>query len=126
MPSLGRVLVVDDAPEVVDTLQDIVQALGYEATAARSGEMAIAAMATREAHLVLLDLLMPGMSGLGALTYFRQHHPAVPVIILTADVEHETARLARAAGAFAVVTKPYSIDPLGSLLTRAMAQAPRE
>jgi CheY-like chemotaxis protein len=120
----GRVLVVDDEPDVVETMRDIVQALGYEASSASSGEAAMMMMATIQPHVILLDLMMPGISGLEALIYFREHHPAVPVIIITVNVDHEPAPQARAAGAFAVVEKPYDMAPLGQLLARAMEQAP--
>ena len=48
----------------------------------------------------------------------------MPVIIITVNVDHEPAPRARAAGAFAVVEKPYDMAPLGQLLARAMEQAP--
>jgi CheY-like chemotaxis protein len=105
-------------------MRDIVQALGYEASSASSGEAAMMMMATIQPHVILLDLMMPGISGLEALIYFREHHPAVPVIIITVNVDHEPAPQARAAGAFAVVEKPYDMAPLGQLLARAMEQAP--
>jgi two-component system OmpR family response regulator len=76
----GRVLVVDDQPQVLDTLREIVEHMGYEACTAASVEQAIAAMATVRPHVVFLDLLMPGMSGLEVLAHFREHHGAVPVI----------------------------------------------
>jgi len=76
----GRVLVVDDQPQVLDTLREIVEHMGYEACTAASVEQAIAAMATVRPHIVFLDLLMPGMSGLEVLAHFREHHGAVPVI----------------------------------------------
>ena len=58
---------------------------------AASGEQAIAAMATVQPHVVLLDLKMPGMSGLEVLAHFRQHHRAVPVIVITESMNEEIA-----------------------------------
>ena len=110
----GRVLVVDDEPVVLDTLRDILEALGYEASTAATGEQAIAALATVRPHVVFLDLRMrmPGISGLEALAYFREHHRRVPVIVITGSIEQEIARQARAGGAFDVVGKPFDMDAL--------------
>jgi len=54
--------VVDDEPEVLDTLREILEELGYKASVAASGEQAIAAMATVQPHVVFLDMMMPGVS----------------------------------------------------------------
>jgi CheY-like chemotaxis protein len=121
----GRVLVVDDDPGVLDMLCEILEHLGYNASTAASGEEAIAAMATVQPHVVFLDLMMPGISGLDALMYFRRHHPTVPVIVITADIRKESAQKARAAGAFDVVEKPFDLNALRNLIARAMRPAPR-
>ena len=124
--SLGRVLVVDDEPTVVTTVCAMLTLLGYEASAATSGEQAIAAMATVRPHVVLLDLMMPGISGVGALTFFGQHYRAVPVIVITGNIDDKMARLARAGGAFAVVEKPIGLNDLKGLVAQAMTPGRRE
>jgi len=121
---MGRVLVVDDEPGVLDMLRESLELLGYEASTAASGEEAIAAMTTARPDVVFLDLVMPGISGLEALTYFRQHHPTVPVVVVTGWMEHEMARQARTAGAFAIVGKPVDLTTLKGLVARAMKPAP--
>jgi CheY-like chemotaxis protein len=121
----GRVLVVDDEPEVLDVLRELLEELGYEASSAASGEQAIAAMATTRPQVVFLDLAMPGISGLEALTYFRQHHRTVPVIVITGAPGQESAQKARAAGAFDVLAKPFDMAALQSLVAQAMRVAPR-
>jgi CheY-like chemotaxis protein len=123
--SHGRVLVVDDDPDVLDALREILVSLGYEFSAAASGEQAIAAMATFRPHVMLLDLLMPGISGLEALTYFRQHHRTVPVIVITGDPGGVSAQKARAAGSFDVLAKPFDLATLRGLVAQAMRLAPR-
>jgi CheY-like chemotaxis protein len=121
----GRVLVVDDDPEVLEALRELLEDLGYEAGTAASGEQAIAAMVTVRPQVMFLDLLMPGISGLEALTYFRQHHRTVPVIVITGDPGHESVQKARAAGAFDVLGKPFSMTTLQKLVEQAMRLAPR-
>ena len=125
MTGHGRVLVVDDDPEVLEALREILEDLGYEASTAASAEQAIAAMTTVRPHVVFLDLRMPGISGLEALTYFRQHHRTLPVIVITGDPGHESAQKARAAGAFDVLAKPFGMATLQSLVAQAMRVAPR-
>jgi two-component system C4-dicarboxylate transport response regulator DctD len=106
-------------------LRERLELLGYEASTAGSGEEATAAMTTARPHVVFLALVMPGTSGLEALTYFREHHRMVPVIVITGSIEHEIARQARAGGAFDVVGKPFDMDVLQGLLARAMQLVPR-
>jgi CheY-like chemotaxis protein len=120
----GRVLVVDDHPLVLSFLCDVVEYLGHDASTAASGAEAIAALATVQPHLVFLDLLMPGIPGLEVLNYIRQHHPTVPVIVITASIDQKIAHEARAAGAFAVVEKPINLDALRGLVAQAMEMAP--
>jgi DNA-binding NtrC family response regulator len=117
--------VVDDQPEVLDMLRGRLERLGYEASTSASVEQAIVAMARVRPHLVLLDLIMPGISGLEALTYFHQHHRTVPVIVITGRMEREIARQALAAGAFAIVGKPIDFKALKDLVAQAMPLAPR-
>jgi CheY-like chemotaxis protein len=81
-------------------------------------------MATVRPHIVFLDLLMPGMSGLEVLAHFREHHGAVPVIVITGNMEQEIARQARAGGTFAVVGKPIDLNTLRDLIAQAMRPAP--
>ena len=125
MTGHGRVLVVDDQPQVLDMLREIVEHMGYETCTAASVEQAIAAMATVRPHVVFLDLLMPGMSSLEVLAHFREHHGAVPVIVITGNMEQEIARQARAGGAFAVVGKPIDLRVLKVVVALAMRLAPR-
>jgi FixJ family two-component response regulator len=58
------------------------------------------------------------------MTYFRQHHRTVPVIVVTGRMEQEIARQARAAGAFAIVGKPVDLNALSDLVAQAMRPAP--
>jgi DNA-binding NtrC family response regulator len=81
-------------------------------------------MATVWLHVVFLDLHMPALSGLETLTFFRQRHRTVPVIVIAADMDHEMAQQARAGGAFDVVGKPFNLHVLRDLVAQAMRVAP--
>jgi DNA-binding NtrC family response regulator len=122
--SRGRVLVVDDEPRVSGILRDMLQHFGYEVSSAASAEEAYAAMVGVRARVVFLDLQLPGISGLEALAYFREHYPTVPVIVVTGNIEHDMAHQSRARGAFEVIGKPFSLTALKDLLERAMKVAP--
>jgi DNA-binding response OmpR family regulator len=118
--ALGRVLVVDDQPQVMGILRDMLAHLGYEASSAASAEDAIAAMVDVQPHIVFLDLQLPGMSGLDALAYFRKHHPAVPVILVTGSLEQDPRHL-RDHGAFDVIVKPFGLTTVKNVLSQAMS-----
>jgi CheY-like chemotaxis protein len=116
----GRVLVVDDDHLVRGMLREMVEHLGYSASPAASGELAIAAMASVQPHVVLLDLQMPGMSGLEVLAHLRQHYPAIPVIVVSGSMNEKIARQASAGGAFSIVGKPFNLDTLSDVVAAAI------
>jgi DNA-binding NtrC family response regulator len=122
--SIGRVLIVDDEPLVVSTARDLLQYFGYEVSTAASAEEAFASMNTVRSQIVLLDLHLRGTSGLQALKSFRELYPTVPVIVATGDIQHRMAQEARDSGAFEVISKPFNLTVLRSLLARAMTLAP--
>jgi CheY-like chemotaxis protein len=83
---LQRILVVDDDPDVIDMVQQLLEGEPYEVIAARDGHLALEVVAARRPDVVLLDLLMPGLDGFGVIEHLR-HDAAtrnVPIIVLTA------------------------------------------
>jgi CheY-like chemotaxis protein len=116
----GRVLVVDDESHVRGMLREVLQDLGYDASTAATGELGIAAMATVQPDVVLLDLRMPGMSGIEVLSHFRQHYRAVPVVVVTGSMNEEIARQANAGGAFSIIGKPINLDTLSRVVASAI------
>jgi two-component system C4-dicarboxylate transport response regulator DctD len=121
MTTRGRVLIVDDEADMLELLRETLETLDFDPICAGSGEAAVATLNTTRPDALLLDLAMPGLSGLDVLLHCRQRHPDVPVIILAANAEQPMAAQAREAGAFAVVAKPYTIAELSALLDRALA-----
>ena len=121
----GRVLVVDDEPDVVETLSDMLQVLGYDVATAGTFDEARTAMTAVRPHVVLLDLRMPGTPGVEGLTYLRQHHRAIPVIVVTAVIDPATTDMVLAAGAFDVISKPFNVEVLRDLVGQAMREATR-
>ncbi len=104
---MARVLVVDDDPTVREVVVSYVRAHGHDVVEAVDGEQALAAMRTARADLVVLDLMLPGISGLEVCRRLREVDD-VPVIMLTA-LGSETDRVVGLEhGADDYVTKPFS------------------
>jgi len=80
----GRVLVVDDDRRLRDMLRRALESVGYEVDTAEDGGRALAAISGRTFDLVVLDVLMPGVDGLGVARRLRGRGDPVPVLMLTA------------------------------------------
>jgi DNA-binding NtrC family response regulator len=102
-----RMLVVDDEPEILRSLEDLLSEEGYDVDVAGSGSEALAALEARSYVLVITDLRMPPPDGLALLRAVKERWPQTEVILLTAFATRETAREALRAGALEYVEKPY-------------------
>jgi len=123
----SRVLVVEDEPGIVDFLERGLRAHGYEVVTALDGETGIETALNDNVSLVVLDMLLPGRSGLEVLRALHAAKPTLPVIVLTAlgDVEHRVAGLD--AGAVDYLAKPFSLTELAARIRaqlRAASHAP--
>lgn len=114
--SPGRVLVVDDEPEFREVLAEYLAGKGFDAREASSGEEAVGQVTEFEPHVVLLDLMMPGISGLETLRQIKTIAPDTCVIIVTAVEELTATRSALALGAADYVTKPFPLPYLDGVL----------
>jgi DNA-binding response OmpR family regulator len=124
----GVILVIEDEPGIVDFLERGLRAQGFDVISALDGGAGAAAAVDHEVDLVVLDLLLPGKSGLDVLATVREAKPGLPVIVLTAlgEVEHRVAGLD--AGAVDYLTKPFSLTELAARIRaqlRAASHAPR-
>ena len=108
----GRVLVVDDEESVRNLLQRTLEGTGFNVVTAANGQEAVETMSESELEIsvVLLDIKMPGMSGLEVLKQVTIEHPLICVIMLTAVVDTTTAVEAMKLGAYDYVTKPFNPD----------------
>ena len=108
---MPRVLVVDDELGVRESIRMILRG-DCEVTTADSVDAALRSLASDPADLVLLDLVMPGRSGLELLAELAGRDDAPPVLVLTATRLEETAREARALGAVDCLRKPFEVQAL--------------
>jgi two-component system KDP operon response regulator KdpE len=106
-----RILVVDDEPAIRRTLQTNLAARGYEVTAVETGEEGLRRIEESPPDLVLLDLMLPGMSGLDVCRAIRAES-SVPILVLSARGEERAKVRALDLGADDYVTKPFGMDEL--------------
>jgi CheY-like chemotaxis protein len=121
--NLGKVLIVDDEPEVGQVLREFLSSRGYETTIARNGPDALSALERDPHDLVLLDVAMPGMDGLEVLSRIADLYPAVPVIMVTANADISVTSKLLAMGAVDYVPKPFDLDYLDQTVSVQLSAA---
>ena len=121
--NLGKVLIVDDEPEVGQVLREFLSSRGYETTIARNGSDALSALERDPHDLVLLDVAMPGMDGLEVLSRIVDLYPAVPVIMVTANADISVTSKLLAMGAVDYVPKPFDLDYLDQAVSVQLSAA---
>ena len=106
----SHILVVDDNSDLRAYISSVLQRQGYQVRTAHNGAMALEMIATEQPHLILTDLMMPGMSGLELLHEIRTDERLIstPVILLTANVDHETRIEGVEQGAAAYPGNPFN------------------
>ncbi|HEV3347394.1 MAG TPA: sigma-54 dependent transcriptional regulator [Methylomirabilota bacterium] len=120
MSSKPIILIVDDEPDSRDALQTLLGTWGYATEIASEGREALQKAAALRPSVVVTDLMMPDMDGLGLLTALQQEMPRVPVIILTGRATVDTAVGAMRQGAYDYLTKPVDLDRLRLLIEKAL------
>jgi len=109
---LGKVLVVDDEPEVRQVLLEFLSSRGYDVTIASGGAEAVAIVGTIKPDLVLLDVAMPDMDGVETLKRIVAIEPALAVIMVTANADIGITSKLLALGTVDYVPKPFDLDYL--------------
>jgi nitrogen regulation protein NR(I) len=120
MSSPGRVCLIEDDASARSALEHMLAAEGYEVIGHPDGETGLAAALTEDFDCVLTDLRMPGVSGLELTDTLRDELPNLPVVLMTAHGTTETAIEATRRGAFDYILKPFEMEELLAILTRAV------
>jgi len=117
------ILVVDDEEDNRLALQTILTSWGYETEVAAEGQEALKKASVSRPALVITDLVMPDIDGLGLMAALQKELPRVPVIILTGFATVDGAVAAMREGAYDYLTKPVDMDRLRVLLEKALDKA---
>src|SRR3977135_1220607 len=108
----GRVLLIEDEPGIVDFVRRGLEAEGFSVEAALDGAEGERLALNGSFDVIVLDLMLPGRSGLETLASVRRSTPSVPVIVLTARGEIEDRVAGLDAGAVDYLVKPFSLAEL--------------
>jgi len=120
---VADLLIVDDDRNVCRVLQGLLEEAGHEVRVAKDVDSATTLLGDYDPAVVITDLKMPGKSGLDLLSWMRQNRPAVPVLMITAHGDIETAVKAMKSGAHDFITKPFDEDELMNSLSKALSES---
>ena len=116
----AEVLVIDDEPSITDFLSTALGEEGYRCLTAASGEDALKKLSMDKIDVILLDLRLPGMSGMDALRAIKSTYPRIAVIVITAVGDAETAVEAMKIGAMDYIIKPFEIKRVSCSIEAAL------
>ena len=119
--SLGKVLIVDDEPDVRQLLYDFLTGRDYEVALAAGGLEAIDLVEREKPDLVLLDVVMPGMDGVEALRRIAEIDPSLRVIMVTANADIGLTSRLLAMGAVDYIPKPFDLEYLEQAVSIQLA-----
>ncbi len=122
----ARLLLVDDKPELLTSLHHLVTLYGYDAEQALGGEAALRALENNDYDVVLLDLIMPGVSGHDILDHIAREKLSCKVIVVSGDSSFSGVKHALHCGAFDFVKKPYEAAELIATMETALRQVKLE
>lgn len=111
-----HILVVDDDSALRFLYQALLKNYGYSSDTAENGRFALTKLKQTSYDAVLLDYMMPGITGLTVLQHIQQHHPSIPVVMITGQTDSQMAEKALAAGAWACLYKPFDCKEFENIL----------
>jgi DNA-binding NtrC family response regulator len=117
---MGAILIVDDDPRLRQSFEKLLAAEGHTVWTAPDGETALGLVKANSPDMVIMDIRMPGLSGLDTFKAMHQLDPKLPVIIMTAFGTTETAIETTKMGAFDYVLKPFDIPDILALIDKAL------
>jgi len=120
MASNLKILLVDDEPDVLDVIGNLLEMEGYDVRFARDYYDALAVVDEESFDIVITDYRMPKMHGIYLLDMLKDSHPDLPVIIITAYSGSELMAEAKRKGADAFLPKPFTFEALDSTIKKVM------
>lgn len=119
-PFTGRILVVDDEMEIRTVLEEFLTQQGYQVGSAEDGATAVRIAIEKVPDVILLDINMPKLSGLEALTAIRAINPGIKVIMISAQSDLGIAKRSLAYGAYDYIAKPFDMTYLANSVETAL------
>ena len=116
--NLLSLLIIDDERAIREACREIAESLGYEVSTAENAERAFRTLEEKAFDMALLDLRLPGASGLEALHRLRESNPDMVIVVMTGYATVPSAVDAMRLGAFDYMTKPFTMDDLRTRLDR--------
>ena len=117
--SIQRILVADDEESIRWVLSKALAKQSYQVDLASTGQEALDLFRKNRYDLALLDIKMPGLSGLELLSQFLEERPDILVVIMTAESSMKNAVEAMKRGAYDYITKPFDLDALDAIILKA-------
>ena len=123
-----KILLVDDNADLLDVIYEILECKEYQITKARSGEDAIEAVSTKDFDLVITDLNMGKVNGIGVLKKTKELHPETRVMIMTANQDAAFSTEALKLGVCDYLFKPFKLDDFTTRVSNCLKvdDRPRE
>jgi two-component system phosphate regulon sensor histidine kinase PhoR len=115
-----KILVVDDEPRIRDACQEVLNEEGFAVAVAPDGQQGVQMIQKEHFDIILVDLMMPVLSGFEVLAHVKEHHPDTVVIVITgyATVEHSISAMRQ--GAYDFIPKPFTPDQLRMVVAKAI------
>ncbi len=117
---MHRVLVIDDEESIRELLKDFLESKGLEVVTASDGRTGLSLLKEDKFDIFLLDIMMPGLSGLDVLREAAAEKIDVPSVVITAHATVQTAVEAMKLGAFDYITKPFNLEEFYIAVKRAL------
>ncbi len=117
--SIRRILVADDEESIRWVLSKALSKQGYSVDLAKNGNEALSLFRNNRYDLAVLDIKMPGLTGLELLSRFHEERPEMLVVIMTAESSMKNAVEAMKHGAYDYLTKPFDLDALDGIILKA-------
>ncbi len=112
----GNVLVVDDDPEIVEMLNEVISRKGFKVVGVGSGEQALEELEKQHFDLIFMDLVLPGMSGVEALSAIKEKDKKAVVVIVTGYGDDPIAMDAMSLGPLFLIRKPFRVSDIVEVL----------
>ncbi len=111
-----KILIADDDPEIRATLAYALSASGYSTALAADGEEAMAYLAKHPVEILILDIMMPRVSGIDVLRHVKGCHPSLKVIVLSGYLGESLQKECERLGALHTLSTPYDLEDLMAIV----------